>query len=106
MTVYMQVAPETTITFSLYDKLCGMSRKFRDLFNKAKEEQPITPQPAFAGAGASGMAGAGFAGQPAPDAGYTAKPAAGAVNFVYCTNCGTKTAAGVRFCGNCGNPMS
>ena len=53
MAVYMQLAPETVITYNLYDKLCGMSRKFRELFNKAKEEQPsLQPEPAYAGADA------------------------------------------------------
>ncbi|MCM1325754.1 MAG: hypothetical protein NC094_05310 [Bacteroidales bacterium] len=32
---YMQVAPTTEITFDLYDKLCGLSSKFKSLFQKA-----------------------------------------------------------------------
>ena len=38
MVSYMEVAPSTEITFDLYDKLCKLSSKFRNLFNKAKEE--------------------------------------------------------------------
>lgn len=34
---YMQVAPSTEITFDLYDKLCNLSSKFRNLFQRAKE---------------------------------------------------------------------
>lgn len=34
MVSYMEVAPTTVITFDLYGKLCKLSRKFRDLFNK------------------------------------------------------------------------
>lgn len=34
---YLQVAPDTEITFDLYDKLCKLSSKFKSLFQKAKE---------------------------------------------------------------------
>lgn len=34
---YMQVAPSTEITFDLYDKLCKLSSRFKNLFQKAKE---------------------------------------------------------------------
>lgn len=36
MVSYMEVAPTTEISFDLYDKLCGLSAKFRELFNKAR----------------------------------------------------------------------
>ncbi|MBD5499510.1 MAG: hypothetical protein HDR11_17480 [Lachnospiraceae bacterium] len=39
MVSYMQVAPSTEITFDLYDKLCKLSAKFRNLFNKGQQEQ-------------------------------------------------------------------
>lgn len=35
---YMQVAPSTEITFDLYDKLCGLSSKFKSLFQKGQEK--------------------------------------------------------------------
>lgn len=34
---YMQVAPDTEITFDLYDKLCKLSSKFKSLFQKAEQ---------------------------------------------------------------------
>ena len=42
MVAYMQVAPSTQITFDIYGKLCKLSNKFKKLFDKANEEQPIT----------------------------------------------------------------
>ena len=39
MVKYLQLAKTTQITFSLYDKLCGMSAKFKKLFSKGQEEQ-------------------------------------------------------------------
>ncbi len=36
MVSYMEVAPSTVISFDLYDKLCGLSAKFRELFDKAR----------------------------------------------------------------------
>ena len=132
MVVYMQIAPETVITFNLYEKLCGMSKKFRDLFDKARAEQPIQPQPAVAGAGA-GYGGAGYADTNytdvqtggtqqggnvygAPDGGVqndapfndraaAAPGAAVDAKPAFCTNCGSKVSGGVKFCGNCGKPV-
>lgn len=34
---YMQVAPTTELTFDLYDKLCKISDKFKNLFQQAKQ---------------------------------------------------------------------
>lgn len=34
---YMEAAPDTEITFDLYDKLCDLSSKFKTLFRKAQE---------------------------------------------------------------------
>lgn len=39
MVSYMEVAPSTEITFDLYDKLCKLSGKFKNLFNKGQQEQ-------------------------------------------------------------------
>ena len=36
---YMQVAPDTKITFNIYNTLCGLSAKFRELFNKSDIKQ-------------------------------------------------------------------
>lgn len=40
MVSYMEVAPQTEITYDLYYKLCKLSGKFRELFRKAKNEMP------------------------------------------------------------------
>ncbi len=36
MVVYMEVAPSTELSFDLYEKLCGLSAKFKELFDKAR----------------------------------------------------------------------
>ncbi|MDO5602363.1 MAG: hypothetical protein Q4G07_06290 [Oscillospiraceae bacterium] len=44
---YMQTAPSTEITFDLYEKLCKLSRKFKELFQKGKSEaSAAVPSPA------------------------------------------------------------
>ena len=48
MVTYMSVAPSTVITYDLYQKLCGLSRSFRKLFNKGREEDPQISQPSYA----------------------------------------------------------
>ena len=88
MVSYMQVAPATVITFDLYSKLCGVSSKFKELFQKGQAEEP---QPAYAAAAA-----------PSAPAAATAEPTA---KPVFCGQCGTKNEPGTRFCGNCGAPM-
>jgi len=88
MVSYMQVAPTTVITFDLYSKLCNVSGKFRELFDKGREEQP---QAAYAAADAG----------PAP----TAPAAEPAAKPVFCGQCGSKNELGKKFCGQCGSPM-
>jgi len=44
MTAYMGVAPDTAITYDLYSKLCGISSKFKELYNKGRQETPQTSQ--------------------------------------------------------------
>lgn len=44
MTSYMAVAPQTEITFDLYGKLCKLSAKFKQLFEKGQEEAPVSPE--------------------------------------------------------------
>jgi hypothetical protein len=87
MVSYMQEAPNTQITFDLYNKLCGLSAKFKELFNKGQQESP-TPQPAMAAAGTAQKAVAADGDKP-----------------VFCGNCGAKNAKGKKFCGECGKPM-
>lgn len=38
MSSYMEVAPSTELSFDLYGKLCGLSEKFKELFNKGQAE--------------------------------------------------------------------
>lgn len=38
MAAYFEVAPTTVITFDLYTKLCHVSRKFKELFDKGQQE--------------------------------------------------------------------
>jgi hypothetical protein len=90
MTSYMEVAPTTVITFDLYNKLCGLSSKFKELFNKGKEE---SPESAYAAAGTAAAVGAGT-----QQAQITDKP-------VFCGECGAKNDRGTKFCGNCGKPI-
>lgn len=114
MVSYMQVAPSTQITFDLYDKLCGLSHKFRELFGKAKAEGPINISPvASAPAGVPVGAPAGVpvsapagvpvnasAGAPvdAP-AGAPVSPSAGAR---FCPQCGQSVSERAAFCNHCG----
>jgi hypothetical protein len=74
MVSYMGVAPTTTITFDLYEKLCKLSAKFKELFNKGQKEDAgqggnaqnggQTPQASSAGE----IGHAQSAPAPAPDA--------------------------------------
>ncbi len=67
------------ITFDLYGKLCGLSTKFKELFNKGQQENP-TPQPAYTATGAVGTA------QPHAPVSED-KP-------IFCGNCGAKNVKG------------
>ncbi len=87
MASYMEVAPKTQITFDLYGKLSGISRSFKELFNKGKAEQP---QMAYAGAD---NAKAQPQTQVNPD--YAPKTK-------FCGQCGAKNDANAGFCGGCG----
>ncbi|MDR3299036.1 MAG: zinc ribbon domain-containing protein [Candidatus Accumulibacter sp.] len=96
MVSYMETAPTTVITFDLYGKLCNLSSKFKELFDKGQQEQ-LTPQPAYAGAGADPAAYV-----PAPVA---AQDGAAAEKPVFCGQCGAKNERGTKFCGGCGATM-
>lgn len=96
MATYMQVAPTTQITFDLYSKLCSLSSKFKELFQKGQQEAPA-PAYAAAGAAAAGPAPTAAPAAPASDA-QGGKP-------IFCGQCGTKNPAGTKFCGGCGAKM-
>ncbi|MCL2604758.1 MAG: zinc ribbon domain-containing protein [Defluviitaleaceae bacterium] len=93
MVSYMEEAPKTVITFDLYGKLCGLSGKFKQLFNKGQQEDPI-PQPVYATAPAPVMAAR--PGAPA---------AVGGDKPLFCGDCGAKNTKGTKFCGGCGKPL-
>lgn len=94
MVSYMEVAPGTVITFDLYGKLCGVSAKFKELYNKGLNGQP---QPAYAGVGDAARGAAAAPTIPTEQAASSAgaKP-------VFCGQCGEKNSAGSKFCGGCG----
>lgn len=85
MTAYMEVAPSTQITFDLYGKLCTLSGKFKELFQRGRQETassaadaaPVRPRPART----------------------DAQPASATV---LCANCNARNQAGTKFCGKCG----
>lgn len=96
MATYMQVAPATQITFDLYGKLCSLSSKFKELFQKGQAESPA-PAYAAAGAAPAGPVPSAAPAAPAPDV-QNGKP-------VFCGQCGAKNPAGTKFCGSCGAKM-
>lgn len=114
MVSYMEVAPSTQITFDLYDKLCGLSSKFKELFGKAKAEGPMhinpAPVPAMAG-GAQTYAGNAYA-QPAQSQnntlGQTAPPQSNASGSAqrFCPQCGQPITGGAAFCNKCGAKLN
>lgn len=98
MSSYMQVAPTTQITFDLYGKLCNLSKKFKELFNKGTSE----PQPAYAGQ----ASGYGEQQSPAeiPQAAAPSydPPAPVSAAPRFCPSCGKALEPKKVFCGNCG----
>lgn len=105
MVSYMEVAPSTEITFDLYGKLCGLSSKFKELFNKAKEETPelagVVPQAAATGVpGGFGMNFINNIQQPQYQA-----PQQQTTQVRYCANCGTQLQGNGQFCSNCGSSV-
>ena len=95
MSSYMQVVPQTQITFDLYSKLSGLSRKFKELLTKGgggspttcTEDQTLTAasQPTTSETLAAGMQ------QPTP----STVPK-------FCPLCGKPLVVGKAFCGYCG----
>lgn len=84
MVSYMEVAPGTQITYDLYDKLCNMSSKFKELFNKAPKQES-----AYTAAGT----------------GYSGAEAATANSSSCCPTCGACTDDAGKFCGKCGGKL-
>jgi len=84
MVSYMEVAPTTELKIDIYNKLCGWSSKFKELFTKGQQEKSPTPAPTSA---------------PTPQTPVGEKP-------VFCGECGAKNERGTKFCGECGKPIS
>ena len=95
MSSYMQVAPTTQITFDLYGKLCNLSKKFKELFNKGTSE----PQSAYAGQPES------YTEQQPTETAQTAEPSYEPLvsnTPRFCPSCGNALEAEKAFCGKCG----
>lgn len=92
MSSYMQVAPTTEITFDLYQKLCDLSGKFKQLFEHGKNEHEDSQ---YAYAGASTARGTNTA------ASVGSAPSA-SEKSVFCGQCGSKNEVGTKFCASCG----
>lgn len=97
MNTYMEVAPSTQITFDVYGKLCNLSGKFKELFEKGKQEQPAAFVAAPAAAGVA-PAPVQYAQQQAAPVQQQTAPQANA----FCTSCGARLDANAAFCSSCG----
>ena len=99
MAGYMEAAQTTEITFDLYEKLCGLSGKFKELFNKGKEENP---EMAYAGAAAAAAPAFEYVQPQTVTTTPPPAPTANAESPVFCGQCGTKNAPTAAFCTSCG----
>jgi hypothetical protein len=94
MVSYMEVAPGAVISFDLYGKLSAVSSKFKELYEKGKNEV-FRPAPADAA-------------ESVPREGNTIPP--GTENesesgYSFCGECGTRNADSAKFCGGCGKTL-
>ena len=83
MTTYMSLAEATEISYDLYDKLCGLSGKFKELFNKGKNESrpSKSSDQIFADQGSQADSKLSFCGKCGSKNGFETK---------FCTTCGEK----------------
>lgn len=84
MTTYMGVAQTTQISFDLYEKLCGISGKFKELFNKGKNDS--------AGRSSESQTGA-------------VQKMQENVKSKFCSKCGAKNGFETKFCTACGEKL-
>lgn len=92
MTSYMSLAPNTQITFDLYDKLSKISQSFKKLYNEGKKEVTTA---------VAGVASAANANTATPQTANVAVEG----NVIFCGHCGAKNQAGAGFCGSCGQKI-
>lgn len=90
MTSYMQVAPTTNITIDLYENLCGLSSKFKELFNKAQQEKP-TDRSSYT--------------ETEMNTRDASAQQTVTENPIFCGHCGEKNENGTKFCGSCGKKL-
>jgi len=98
----MAVAPTTEITFDLYGKLCGISGKFKELWEKGKAEDPIGTygeNPGYETAAYDNPAYDAPVYEAPQISKASAQPVSGAK---FCGQCGAKNESGAGFCGSCG----
>ena len=101
MTAYMEVAPTTKLTFDLYENLCKVSTKFKELFNKGQEEEgkpQITAKP-------SAQPDTSFMGMISKGKEKTPAGTGSSADTVFCSECGKKNDKGGKFCSSCGEPL-
>lgn len=89
MSSYMEAVPTTQLSVDLYSKLCGVSNKFKELFEKGQSEQP-----AYAAAGSA---------EHASPAGNNAFQQ---VKPIFCSACGAENGANTKFCVSCGTKLN
>jgi len=113
MVAYMGVAPTTELKVDLYQNLCKLSSKFRELFNKGQEEEgkpqieaqsvdtPVTSLTGLITKGTQKLSAA-LDSTPAPSSQAESESSNDAV---FCTKCGKKNDKDSKFCSSCGEPM-
>lgn len=84
MTTYMSVAETTEISYDLYDKLCGLSGKFKELFNKGKNES---------------------SGNKTSDQIFRTQSGQTDIKPNFCGKCGSKNGFETKFCTTCGEKV-
>lgn len=84
MTTYMSAAETTEISYDLYDKLCGLSGKFKELFNKGKSEST---------------------GSKASEQSFASQSPKADTKATFCVKCGSKNTPETKFCTACGEKV-
>ena len=85
---YMEVAPQTELTFDIYTKLSGISPAFKEMCAQAGDE-----------IGRTANTGTGEVSGPVGAAGGVRQLA------FFCGECGSRNDHGTKFCGDCGTAI-